>query len=186
MSLSGSPKKLASRARGPILMKKDDSIRQLGIWESLKQATRVHLPGIVVEEARYYIDDYRKWGLDLQAQADSSEIEVLSATLEQMRSVIRDFVPAFSEAIHDGEREALAILCAGAVPDLVFCTGDINAMQAAGMLAIDQSLISLEKLIELLKLRPATRLVASLSQATLHHHCSIGRQRRISREYFKV
>jgi hypothetical protein len=107
-------------------MKKDDSIRQLGIWESLKQATRVHLPGIVVEEARYYIDDYRKWGLDLQAQPDSSEIEVLSATLEQMRSVIRDFVPAFSFAIHDDEREALAILCAGAVPDLVFCTGDIK------------------------------------------------------------
>jgi hypothetical protein len=95
-------------------MKKDDSIRQLGIWESLKQATRVHLPGIVVEEARYYIDDYRKWGLDLQAQADSSEIEVLSATLEQMRSVIRDFVPAFSFAIDDD------------VPDLVFCTGDIK------------------------------------------------------------
>jgi len=159
----------------------------LGIWTELKKACRICVPATVAEEAKYFRGENRIGGIDLRAEAEADEIEVLEATITELHAVTRDFSEAFVEALHAGELEGLALLCSGRYEELVFCTGDVCAMQAAGMLGVDRLLISLEALVTRLGLKAklATPLSKPLHQSTLEHHALTGKQRRLTREYFK-
>ncbi len=111
----------------------------------------------------------------------------MEATVDELVPVVQDFVPAFAEAIHDGEKEALGLLLSGRCAQYVYCSGDVNAMQAAGMLGLEGFLVSLETVVSQtgLKSQLARKLPVHLTDKTLQKHLSVGKTRRITREYFK-
>ena len=160
---------------------------QPGIWEALKSKCRVAVPATVVREAQFFKSGREgKKGIDLQRQAQSREIDCLEATAEQVESAIGDFAAAFTEQLHDGEKEALGLLV-GRAYQCHYCTGDINAIQAAGMLDLAGSMVSLETVVNVLGLKHnlKRKLPFPLREETLTHHIRTGKERRITRESFK-
>lgn len=161
---------------------------QLGIWDSLKRRCRIAVVAIVAyQEAKYFKSGRGTQQIRLSEQVAGREVCCLEATAEELICAVADFASAFTDALHDGEKEALALLVGGRFPEYSFCTGDINAIQAAGMLGVDSHLVSFETLIKELGLGTSLRnpLPPPLTEATLRHHIEMGKTRRITREYFK-
>lgn len=160
---------------------------ELELWEALKERHKIAVVGTVVNEAQFFEPSTggRGGGINLQRQASRGEIEVLEATSEEIVRTFADFSPAFLAQLHDGEKEAIALVHSGRFADFVFCTGDINAIQAMGMLALPRSL-SFQEIVESLgtDFHVSRPLRASLTKRTHDIHYEKGKARRISEEYF--
>ena len=96
---------------------------ELGVWEKIKNAYDVHVPATVIDiEVEFFTSKDGGKRIDLQAEAAAGEIKRLEATALGVAEVFANFESSFLAALHDGEKEAIAILVSQAVPDLVFCT----------------------------------------------------------------
>ena len=97
-----------------------------------------------------------------------------------------NFEASFLAALHDGEKEAIAILLLEAGSQLVFCTGDVIAIQSVAMLGVAERCISFEELLEKAGLlKGIQRLMPSLSKKAHEIHSQKGKERRITGECFK-
>jgi hypothetical protein len=159
---------------------------ELGVWDSLKKAYDVHVPSIVIEvEVRFFTSLSGGRRIDLKAQAHSSEIKRVEATALQIYDTFKDFDPTFMASLHDGEKEGITILRSSAESGLVFCTGDIVAIQSVGMLGLSGTCISFEELLEKAGLLKGLKLLPSLRKREHESHLAKGKTRRITGECFK-
>ena len=160
---------------------------ELDLWEKIKNAYEVHVPSTVVEiEVKFFTSKDGGRRIDLQAEVASGQIKRMEATASEIAEAFSNFEPSFLAALHDGEKEAIAILVAQSSPDLVFCTGDVIAIQSAGMLGLSGKCISFEELLEKAGLlKGVGRLRPSLNRVTHETHSQKGKQRRLTGECFR-
>jgi len=158
---------------------------KLGIWEVLKKAFSIGVPATIVREARYFISSSGSRGISLQAEINAAEITCLDATADEILATFEKFDPVFLQGIDDGDKEGIAIIHCEKATDCVFCTGDTNAVEAVGMLAIDEHSISFEAVLQMAKVA-AARLRPSMTIKAHEHHIKKGRTRRLTGEYFTI
>ena len=159
---------------------------ELGVWEALKKAYDVHVPSIVIEvEVRFFTSRDGGKRIDLKAQVAGSEIKRLEATASQIYETFKDFDSTFLASLHDGEKEGITILSESGDVGLVFCTGDIAAIQSVGMLGFSAACISFEELLEKAGLLKGLKLVPSLRKKEHDFHMEKGKTRRLTGEYSK-
>lgn len=159
---------------------------QFGVWGGLVEAYEVHVPSTVIEEAKFFKSKDGRKTIDLKAEEVAGRIRRVETTATTIAATFENFEPSFLAALHDGEKEAIAILVSESGRGLVFCTGDITAIVSIGMLDLSESCVSFEKVLQsagLLKLVPNLR--PELRQSTVEHHTKIGKTRRITGECFK-
>ena len=160
---------------------------ELGVWEKIKNAYDVHVPATVIEiEVKFFTSKDGGKRIDLQAAVAAGEIKRLEATAQEVAEVFANFEPSFLAALHDGEKEAIAILVSQATAGLVFCTGDVIAIQSVAMLGCTERCISFEELLQKAGLiKGIQRLMPSLSKNTHETHSAKGKERRLTGECFK-
>ncbi|MBZ5513902.1 MAG: hypothetical protein LAN62_03475 [Acidobacteriia bacterium] len=158
---------------------------QFGVWAGLVSAYEVHVPATVIEEAKFFISKDGRKSIDLKADEAAGRIRRLETTATRIFETFKDFEPTFLAALHDGEKEAIAILMTEAESGLVFCTGDIIAVQSVGMLGLCESCLSFE---EVLRLAGLLKLVSGLGpplrKSTTEFHLEKGKTRRTTGECF--
>jgi hypothetical protein len=160
---------------------------QLGTWEKLKKAYDIHVPATVIEiEVKYFRSARGQQAIDLRAELAAGNIKKLEATAIDVAMVFSNFDASFLASLHDGEKEAIAILISRSDPELIFCTGDVVAIQAVAMLGATDRCVSFEELLEKAGLRKsADGLQPNLTKKTHEHHSKTGSARRITAECFK-
>jgi hypothetical protein len=161
---------------------------RLEIWTPLKSRCRVAVPSVIVSEAQFFKSRRgRGHPINLQAQVESEEIECLEATIDELSNGTCQFVPAFCDGLHDGEKEALGLLLGGRCSGHAFCTGDINGIVAASMLGLSSQLLSLESVVSRLGLKSSCKstIPRHMTDDALEYHVEQGRQNRLTGMYFR-
>lgn len=121
-------------------------LHRLNLWKSLTKNNKIHVSSIIVSREVYYYEDTagKRHIIDLSKEAGKSFVEI-SATIEQLSTIMKEFEGLFEIDLHAGEKEALAILTTK--KDMLFCTCDKAAMKALGFLELGHQGISFEKLL---------------------------------------
>lgn len=120
-------------------------LHRLNLWKSLTKNNKIHVSSIICREVYYYEETAgKRHVIDLSKEAGKSFVEI-SATLEQLSTITKEFEGLFEIDLHAGEKEALAILATK--KDSLFCTCDKAAMKALGFLGLSHQGISIEKLL---------------------------------------
>jgi hypothetical protein len=160
---------------------------ELGIWNELTKSYDVHVPATVIEiEVRFFTSKDGTKCIDLKAEVAAGAITRLEASASEMSTTFQNFTPDFLATLHDGEKEAIAILTSGKAAGLVFCTGDIKAVEAVAMLGAATECIAFEEVLEKAGLlKRVQRLIPSLSKREHERHLELGKTRRITGECFK-
>jgi hypothetical protein len=121
-------------------------LHRLNLWNSLTRNNKIHVSSIICREAYYYEDPAgTRHMIDLSKEAGKNFIEI-SATIEQLFMITKEFEGLYEIDLHSGEKEALAIL--STKKEMLFCTCDKAAMKALGFLGISHQGISFEKLLD--------------------------------------
>jgi hypothetical protein len=160
---------------------------EVGVWQDLKAKYDVHVTSIVatVEAMRYKRGN--QWiDISLEQEEKSGGITIVQATAPEMAEVTNLFTNSFAQGMDDGETEGLAVIKKGKLADCRFCTGDTNAIQAVGMLALGGQSISLEDVLSLagIKIPSPHKLPPHLTERSREAHVRTGAARRISGECF--
>jgi len=120
-------------------------LHRLNLWKSLTKNKKIHVSSIICREVYYYEETAgKRHVIDLSKEAGKSFVEI-SATIEQLSTITKEFEGLFEIDLHAGEKEALAILTTK--KDMLFCTCDKAAMKALGFLGLSHQGISFEKLL---------------------------------------
>ena len=120
-------------------------LHRLNLWKSLTKNNKIHVSSIICREVYYYEETAgKRHVIDLSKEAGKSFVEI-SANIEQLSTITKEFEGLFEIDLHAGEKEALAILTTK--KDMLFCTCDKAAMKALGFLGISHKGISFEKLL---------------------------------------
>lgn len=133
---------------------------QVEIWNQITHHYSVQIPETIArEEARYFIsaNTGRKHDIDLLAQVNTNEVELISATFDEIEDLRTNASDNFFRAIDAGETEAIAILFSRQASEPKFCTGDQTAIRAASALGLGNYLVSLEKLCKDAKIKADLR-----------------------------
>jgi hypothetical protein len=158
---------------------------KLGAWDALRNAFSIAVPATIVREARYFTSSEGRQGINLQREIDAGEITCIDATGDEIQATFENFAPVFMQGIDDGEKEGIAIIRFEKAEDCVFCTGDTNAVEAIGMLAIDSRSVSFESVLQMAKVT-VPRVRPSMTIKAHDDHVRKGKTRRITGEYFKT
>ena len=140
------------------------------------------VPSIVArQEAFFYSrDDHAvPKPIDLPTLIQRGKIVELAATAPQIVAVTQVFDRVFLEGLHDGEKEALALLHGGQC-SLEFCTGDKMAIQALAMMDRAADGISLEAALSRVGLTQT--LQPHFTEEYFKRHLQAGTERRIRGE----
>jgi len=107
-------------------------LHEIGLWEALCQAVEVVIPSIVVREARHYRGALtgEPVRIDLKRQVCARKVIELAADASDIAALLAHCRKPLIEGLHDGEREALALLFSGKAEGCVLCTGDQAAVRA--------------------------------------------------------
>ena len=121
-------------------------LHRLNLWKSLTKNNKIHVSSIICREVYYYEETAgKRHVIDLSKEAGKSFVKI-SATIEQLSTITKEFEGLFEIDLHAGEKEALAIL--KTKKDMLFCTCDKAAMKALGFLRMNHQGISFEKLLD--------------------------------------
>ena len=120
-----------------------------GVWEPLTQRCRIAVPGVVVEESRYFRDaasGQRKKILLKKAVAEGT-VERFDASAEEVDDTKLALDRVTVDGLHAGELEALALLH---LRDLThwFCTAEEVATRALCHLGLHDRGVSLEQVLQ--------------------------------------
>lgn len=129
---------------------------ETGMWKTLITYYEVFVPSIVVNDEALFQKKNRSIprDIDLPELARNKEITEVSATVQEMASLLAKFDETFQAQIHKGEAEALALLNTDKIPtECFYCTGDKIAIQVLSMLGFANRGISLEALFDHIKVR---------------------------------
>lgn len=154
---------------------------RVGVWQPLIERVEVVVPSIVAfDEALFY--SKREGGIPeairLRRLIELGKIKLVSATVDQLKSVRTIFDRVFVEGLHDGEVEALAVLQSNSVGNAFFCTGDAIAIQALAMMRHSESGISIDSLLKENGLQKP--LSIQFSEQFFRNNLGIGRQNLIT------
>ena len=159
---------------------------QFGVWEKLKIAYELHVPSIVIDEAQFFVTTDGRKAIDLKAEEVAGHIKRLEATASEIAETFQNFEPTFLAALHDGEKEGITILKSQVQSGMVFCTGDMIAIESIGMLGLSTSCLSFEEILEMSGLRKlVSRFMPHLTKKTHKDRIEKGRIRRTTGECFK-
>ena len=159
---------------------------QFGVWEKLKNAYELHVPATVIDEAQFFISKDGRKTIDLNAEEAAGKIKRLEATALEIAEVFKNFDATFLAALHDGEKEGITILQSQVESGMVFCTGDMIAIESIGMLGLSGSCLSFEEILEMAGLlKHVSRFMPALTKKAHKDRIDKGKTRRITGECFK-
>lgn len=133
---------------------------ELGIWYNLIEKVEVYIPSIVAhDEAKFVRKETGRIPeeINLSRLIEDGRIFEISAEMEEMIQLNNIFDDLFLEGIHDGEKEALAILYARKEHDLFFCTADAMPIKGMAMLQLSEIGISFEQLLKSIGMKKKLR-----------------------------
>ena len=134
---------------------------ELGIWETLVERVEVYVPSIVVhDEARFVKYEIGRIPeeINLSALIDSGRIFEISAEIDEIAKLDNIFDALFLQSIHDGEKEALAILYVNKKENLLFCTADAMPIKGMAMLQLSERAISFQNLLKSIGIQKQLKL----------------------------
>lgn len=160
---------------------------QFGVWDKLKQVYEVHVPATVIDtEARFFDSAHGRRNINLKAEEAAGEISRLEATAIEVSETFENFQPTFLAALHDGEKEGITILKTRRESGMVFCTGDMIAIESVGMLGLSSSCVSFEELLQVVGLlKLVSKFMPHLTKRAHEEHLEKGAIRRTTGECFK-
>jgi hypothetical protein len=110
----------------------------------------------------------------------------MSTKVLDISETFKNFEPTFLAALHDGEKEAITILRTQSKSGIVFCTGDIIAIESVGMLGLASSCLSFEEVLQMAGLlKSVPRFLPHLTKKAHDYHLERGKIRRTTGECFK-
>ena len=121
-------------------------LHKLGLWKQITKSHKVSVPSIVLhKEVYYYEDENGRHHIDLEREAGITFSE-LSCSAQELLGFKERFDRVLQEELHDGEKEALALL--QKQEDLVLCTCDHATIKALAILDLSEQSISVENLLK--------------------------------------
>ena len=124
-------------------------LHRAGLWEAIVTAYQVVIPSIIIDEARFYLDDQeRRHPIDLLAQVEARRITQLSASIDELAALCRCLSSDLLEGLHPGELEALALVLSGRYAQGRLCSGDALALTTLSALGYEQRGVSLEEVLQ--------------------------------------
>lgn len=124
---------------------------ELGIWEKLIEKVDISVSSIVAhQESLFYSkkEDGIPAPINLKKLIADGKIKEFSATPDEIAKFLNKFDSVFSESLHDGENESLALILNNKIPDTYFCSSDEAAIKALVMIKCSEKGISFEKLLK--------------------------------------
>lgn len=158
---------------------------ELGVWEDIKRTYDVAVPSIIVSEARYFRSEHGGAGINLKRQVDAGEIKKFEGTVDELEQTFSNIRDTFMAGLDDGEKEAIALIAQGRCPEYLFCSGDINGIQAMALLGMAARSISFEQMVKGIKLKGKVSISPPLAEKAHAHHLREGNKRRNEGIYFK-
>ena len=120
----------------------------LGVWESLVDQVEILVSSIVAhDEALFYVKGELIAALDLKTFITKGKIQEVAATVREMASLMDIFDRSFTDVLHDGEIEALALILQQKVGEARYCSCDGAALKALAMIGQAEKGISMEALL---------------------------------------
>lgn len=118
-------------------------------WNALIAQYDIHITSIVLRAEVYFYEDKngQRFSIDLTSDIKSGKVKEITATPEEIATLIYKVNPNFMDRIDDGEQEALALLITGRFDEFRYCTGDTRAIKAMASLNLGALGISLEELL---------------------------------------
>lgn len=150
-------------------------------WDAFVAAYDVVVPEIVAaDEALFHSRDGLtgfSQPIDLTGDIENKRITIASATTEDLLRLNGLLDGTFD--IHDGEREALALmLCREEYEEIVFCCGDRAAIYVACVIGCGERCLSLEELLQLVG--HSRTLSHPMTKAFMDAHTRRGSEYRIT------
>jgi hypothetical protein len=123
-------------------------LHRLGVWHQILVQCQVFTTDCIAHnESLYYSAKNTNIPIDLGKNIDDGSLTIIEATIEDIASLEDIYDADFLQSLHDGEKEALAVIATGKHRDSLFCTADGPAIKALVMLNKGQIGISLEDLL---------------------------------------
>lgn len=163
---------------GPVI-----ALHAVGAWNLFCNKFDVVVPETVADdEALWHSPDEvtgSRLNINLRADERAGKVRIDSATSSEMLRLVDRFDDSFSQRLHAGELEGLALLAEReSYVTTAFCAGDAAAIQAAVMAGLDERTYSLERLLDSVGL--TKRLEWQYSQEFFENHRRIGLDNRMS------
>lgn len=118
---------------------------ELQLFDALIKRYSILIPTTIKNESKYYTGkDQEEVEIDWGAYLDAGKIKEVSASSSALQSLTDKFKADFSRGIDPGELEAIAIVCDSDDDNIYFCTGDLPALKAMGILGKGSQALSLE------------------------------------------
>jgi hypothetical protein len=119
----------------------------LDVFDKLVKNHEIFVASTVIGEVRYFKRSSGKQAIDLREQyVSAGTIKELSASTEEIKTVLGKIPTINHESIDPGELESLAIL--SREEDLIFCSCDAAAIRALPFLDLSDKGISVESLLK--------------------------------------
>ena len=132
-------------------------LHTMGLWTPLCTQADVCVPSVVARiEVLHYVEPETELciGIDLLADIGAQRVTEYSASADDMR-LLDPLGRMVLEGLHEGEREALALMCSGRLPPgSRLCSADQAAVRAAVLLSHDGHCSSLEGVLQSAGIRP--------------------------------
>jgi hypothetical protein len=121
-----------------------------GYWQALLNQFKLALPSVVYhKEAQFFhTKNARGIQITLKPTKDSGSITILEATGAEISRIKARLNDDFFQSLGEGELEALALMNSGNHDDYLFCSGDIPANRAMGVLDLATACVSLEEVLQ--------------------------------------
>ncbi len=159
---------------------------EMGIWGDLVEKVDVYVPSIVAhDEVRFVKKEIGRIPeeINLIELIQAKRIFEISADVEEMAQLDNIFDELFVQNIHDGEREALAILYYGGNEELLFCTADAMPIKGMAMLKLSERVISFEHLLKSIGIQRSLR--PHFKESWFQERLEEGKQKLITGEGLK-
>lgn len=138
-----------------------------GLFVSVIGRYHLHIPETIKAECIYYFDDEgNKHAIDLDQYLTNTKMTIVSADASQYVKLTCTLKEDFYRSIDDGEKEALALIHSSEDDEMMFCSGDLPAIKALGVIGRSSQAISLEALLVGIGIRN-TNLKANYTQKVL-------------------
>lgn len=120
-----------------------------GIFDALIGRYAIKLPKTIKDECQFYFDQNDdEVQINWEPYITSGKVEEVAATDEQFSDLLKKLKDDFYRGIDAGELEAIALICSKDEEDLFFCSGDLPALKAMGVLGRGNQAVSLETLLQ--------------------------------------
>jgi hypothetical protein len=121
---------------------------QLDVFDRLISQHKIHVASTVIDEVKYYRQSGKKVSVTFrQTYVTQGRVSEVTATVEELKEVMRKLPPLQQQALDAGEIESLATLVNDS--ELIFCTFDAAAIRALPFLDATNQAISAERLFRL-------------------------------------